>query len=327
MARHIDTSDKPAKKYRLTHRDIVRTRLALDFMQGNRLSSDELMSTYYRDVTESSFHKTFKRDREALAHEGLMLMETRHGTAKTWELDRTHALASADASQSERRITAYLLSTLSQTPFPLPFREMGEAACRIGQDSVQPQSPTQIPSGIREVLEHLSEAFQTKHTCELNYQALSDTSPRIRKLNVYGLFDLGGTTYAVGLRQKEGAPNAMRTLNLSRVTHVRICWDDPCYTIPTGFDISDYRLLPFELGSDEIYTATFYVSAPAAPLFRQRARKRGSITENPDGSLIWSISVAASEKAAVWAVESGIYPLSPAHLVQTWETLLTRSAS
>ena len=236
----------------------VQCRILLDLMGGEHISSEAIRQRYYQDLSTSSFHKTFQRDRAALEAEGIHLVERTHGLAKTWTLDAKWTLADmTSVSAEDARVVAALLRLAASDPSVPHHGTLGEAVARIGLSSCA--GPMQESQGSREpspTLATILEGIGRRKPVSIAYQSLTDDEPVRRTMCVWGLFSIGDTTYAVGPRTKAGAELAMRTYNLSRATSAEVLGREPSYEIPEDFRVSDWRLLPFEIGIDRV-PATF----------------------------------------------------------------------
>lgn len=315
---------RSTKVRHLGHRDALRARLALDLVDGKTLDAQQVRRRYYADVSDASFHKTFKRDRAALEGEGIHLVEEPVGTAKLWRLDRTRSLADLSAiDDEEARVAATLLRPLVNDGATANQGALGCAVARIGRNIDDALLGASERNCSQQVLSAVTEGLQTRRPCELTYTAVGEASARTRTLLTYGIFELGGNTYAVGLRRRAGAEDALRTLNLRRAAQARVRSDQGHYDVPADFDINDYRLLPFELGDESPMRARIYVSRACAPAFREQARKRGDQRPKQGGAIDWEIDVRNTQACASWCIEVGALPVGPAALVEAWEKLLT----
>lgn len=301
----------------------VQCRILLDLMGGEHISSEAIRQRYYQDLSTSSFHKTFQRDRAALEAEGIHMVERTHGLAKTWTLDAKWTLADmTSVSAEDARVVAALLRLAASDPSVPHHGTLGEAVARIGLSSCA--GPMQESQGSREpspTLATILEGIGRRKPVSIAYQSLTDDEPVRRTMCVWGLFSIGDTTYAVGPRTKAGAELAMRTYNLSRATSAEVLGREPSYEIPEDFRVSDWRLLPFEIGIDHV-PATFHVPQQALSGFLQLARRRGTMSADADGGSRWEIVARDVKGCARWAIAAGIYPLAPASLVEAWESLL-----
>lgn len=307
----------------LGHRDALRARLALDLVDGAALTAQQVTGRYYANVSASSFHKTFKRDRDALEAEGIYLVEEPVGTAKIWRLDRRRTIADLSATtDNEARVTATLLRPLIDDPTTANPSALGCAIARMGRDIADAGVGKTDPGCNQQTLATVAQALQERRPCELAYTARDEAEPVFRLMLVYGLFELGGCTYVVGLRKRNGKDDAIRTLNLARASAAVIRDELERYDIPADFDIADYRLLPFEIGPEEPAEATLYVSRSCAAAFREQARRRGTQRPKQGGSIEWRGTVRNTPACAAWCTEVGAIPLKPQTLVDAWEQLL-----
>ena len=306
---------------RLGHRDAQRMQLVLDLARGKRISTQDILGRYYQDVSPSSFPKTFKRDRDSLEAEGVYLAEETHGTSKTWTLDRKRTIADlSELDDDSARMLALIMQPLVTDPATADPSALGAAVARIGRD-ISPAIKREAHVCDRAVMDAVHEAFQRRLPCELSYQALSDSRPTSRLIRVFGIFELASSIYVVGLRSREGQSDAMRTLNLARAKRATVREDFAPYEIPTDFDVTDYQLLPFEIGEGPAVPIKAYVPRTAGPTFKAAARKRGFAEAHRGGAIVWTIAARDMPGAASWLIEVGALPLGPDSLVEAWLSL------
>lgn len=302
-------------------RDVLRCHIALDVLAEPSIPTERLVERYYATTSTSSLYKTLARDREALAEEGIHLTATSKGTSKVWSADRARTLAAGGLSDDDARGVQQALRPLISQEDPSGAAELGRALVRLGRDlsgNGLPQHDVASP----EALGAIATALGVRKPCELDYQALGDARGVTRILLPYGIFELAGATYVVGLRRKHGFEDAVRTLNLDRVRSARVLSDEPAYEIPADFRIEDYRLLPFEMGDGPATAATFFVPKAQVVPFRAEARRRGRVSARGGGALTWSITVRDIARAASWAPIAGVIPLDPPELVAAWRHVL-----
>lgn len=320
----------PMDKQQKQPRDYQRCCMALDLMSSTQLSSETIKRRYYQDVAESSFHKTFSRDRKELETEGLYLIERKQGSHKYWSVDKQRSFASVNTQGSatntnqisleECGVIAAILRGSLQSPNTADVNALGTAAARIGcgsGGSLQ-ELPAQELLCDNRVLQRVVEGINTKTPLTLSYKSLADTAAQIRVLQPWGMFVLGQHVYVVGLRKRNGQEDAIRTLNLERVETVELLEGEPSFEVPASFSVADYRLLPFEIGNNKQQLASFFVAATQIDDFKATARKRGTFTYRKDGTAIWSCPIKNIDEAVRWALEVGVAPLSPTELTQAW---------
>lgn len=319
----------PNKGGHIGHREVLRTRVALKLAEGTPLTGSDLKDRFYGDVAVTSFHKTFGRDCLKLEEEGIFLVEETHGTAKSYRLDGQRSLAKPTAKADEdARVLGTLFRPLAESPSTAGRRTLGEAIPRVTLSTCAGPGDVASPKTDCDplILETVADALRSRIPVELTYQAVADKRPKKRILSPMGMFSLKGSTYVVGLSEREGRDPAMRTYNLSRATSVKVREGDDHYEVPADFDINDWRLLPFEIGDDHV-EAVLYAGRDAVKAFKQSGPKSGTIQSRQGGACVWTGIVKDVNAAAKWCVEQGVWPLEPAELVDSWRGLLEGAIS
>ena len=325
--------EKPRKeKKTLERRHIMRTYLALDFIDGSTLTARELKGRYYAGLSDSSFHKTFKRDRDELEKAGIRVCETKDGQAKRWKIDASSLAGNLSEELDEySRITGTLARTLMRDPASSNPKALGPAIARASL-STGAGSAASAPAqdGFdANCLPTITEALRIRKPVLVNYQAKGDKAPQKRLFKPYGLFSTAGYVFVVGMRSKAGEADAMRTYNLSRVHGAQIEEDEPTFTVDHDFRLENYQFLPFEIGEGESTKAWFRIPqkrAKTAPDVTQRADRPGSERISRQGGAVdWSCYIHDVGAAARWAVENGLYPFEPPELVEEWKSLVGKA--
>lgn len=318
------------------HRNLTRCRITLDLLNAGSISGGEARARYYHDVAPSSFHKTFKRDRADLEDEGIHLVESCQGQSKDWSLDRDRTCADTSAldgllgdgikGDEAARVIATLMRPVA-TSASVMSPDLGQAVARMGRDTCAGprEAPASPPGCNEEVLATVTQGLRRHRPLLMQYQALADGRPLDRVVCPWGLFQLNGCVYLVCESRREGRDPGVRTYNLARATHAELLEEANAYEIPSDFSVSDYRLLPFEIG-DDCVRARMYVTREQAPSFEKAIRKRGHLELRQGGSRIWTVTVRDVARAAAWAIEQGVTPLEPDAVVEDWERLLRLAA-
>lgn len=320
-------ADQPTRRT-LIQRDILRLRLALDFMSGATLTAQDIIGRYYSGVSPSSFHKTFKRDRDALAAEGVYLIESTHGTSKAWRLDRQRSCAQPDR-QVDRlaQICALMLTPLLEDPEQPSRHELAHALARLGRTlGAGGGRSLQHGSCNEEVLSAVSKALANRQPCDIVYKSKADARPKTRHVLPYGVFMLGEDVYLVCLRSVKGKPDALRTLNLARATRATLAGAPGSYSIPADFSIGDHRLLPFEIGDEDPQEVRLFAPTTRAAHLRDEVGARGAVIESERGGVEWTGTSRNLRLTASWCVKAGAIPLAPQGLVYLWTTCLEEVA-
>lgn len=313
----------PKKGVQLGHRDRQRTGLAHRLIGGSKLNSEEIRQLFYGDVTNSSFHRTYKRDREALEAEGLFLTETRSGTAKAFGLADDVLVEGVTKSQDESFVAlGTMMRPLVEDSSTPDQYALGSAIARIALSTCGGPAPAESTelNCDPEVLRTCAAAMQMRKPVTISYKSLEDQAPDDRVLRPYGIFTLEGNVYVIGERSKDGQADAVRTYNLSRADEVQVQKDAPTYRIPDGFDLSDWPLKPFEIGRG--VPVVIYACRDEAAELKANAPKRGEVITKQGGAAEWHGPASDLRAAASWCVQYGFLPLEPEQFVSEWQSLL-----
>lgn len=308
----------------LGHRDLIRCRLIAEFMPGLKIASFRLRDSFYSSTSESSFHKTFSRDRDALAQEGVYLEETSSGSSKYWALNPISLADTTAASETERRTVAILLKAAKSAPDLATPNSLSSSIARIGQSGsvdIQ-QSPMREPYCDQTILAALSEALHTRTPINLSYRRAGDARAHKCILYPYGMFSLGRSIYVVGLRTIKDGEDAVHTFSTERIHGAKLLTTESPYTIPEDFSLDSYRLLPFEIGAETAQDCSFLVEKDLLSTFETAVHGRGAFEKSKGNFVVWKCSeLKNTPMAASWAIEVGAMPLSPASLVEQWKAL------
>ncbi len=334
---------KPSRKgVPLGHRDINRTRFAVDLINGpnKKFSSTELQERYFTDVKDSSFHKTFTRDTPKLEESGVYLTKSRQGTAREYSLDRERSLATRTTETDEILFElATLMRPLVSDPSTADAKELGFAIPRIALSTCSGPAASALPElednpEARNVLDKVNEARRQHRPLKLMYQPAGAGEPSERVVCPYGIFTYNGAIYLVGLRRKEGSESKIRTYRLSRASSPEVLKDADVYQIPSGFSAQDRIFKPFEVGEDNKdgrRHAVVYARRGEADRLKNEAPKAGKLTTIQGGAARWTDTdgtVVRNFKAlASWCVGHGFIPLEPQEVVGEWHSLLTNAES
>lgn len=271
----------------------------------NPLSTTQIRHEFYpMDMSDASFRKAFQRDRQHLAMAGISLRSKRLSKETiTWEID-------ADSSfVKEGTITAADALTLDMLLVPLasdpsfPYaRDLRLALTKIDR-AFDGSSHAAIPPEARRRnnnLTRLEDCMVAKHTARIVY-VRADESSVTRIVAPYGFFFFRGVTYMVALSTEspETPPHTYRIDRVQSVSEQR----NMSYEIPADFDVRDFILHPFQLGS------TIYIS--------KLRQKDGTIRREP---------VSDEGIAASWCIAEEVTPLEPSTLVDEWKRRLQKMA-
>lgn len=320
----MEQSNNPKTREK-QHREFPQCCVMLELMHTHGEDGGSLYNSQYKDdVSESSFHRTFDRDRKALAREGIYLKEERisGGSSKRWKIDEAKTFASVENySKLERRTTATLLDALINNPETLNTGELADCIAKIGQGLCDIPQEVQNDSLLcpKTVLETVKQALYGRIPLNLKYR---NSKHKKCIFYPYGMFSLGRYMYVVGLRTS-GEDSAIRTYNLQRINErsLKLLEKKEPYSIPADFNIDKYYYLPFEIGTDERQSIRLYIDKRSLTNFTLAVHGRGQLEKRDDGSAIWSGEMVNTAMAASWCIENDAIPLGPDSLVDAWTAL------
>ena len=111
-------------------------------------------------------------------------------------------------------------------------------------------------------------------------------------------YAVGQSTHVIGLREP---PGKLRTFKIERIEHAELT-SDP-YTLPPGFDprdvLADAWGIWYTEGEPQTVTLRFHPRA-AARVRETRWHASETLTDLPDGSLLWSARVAEPREMLPW---------------------------
>ncbi len=281
------------------------------------LSSEDIRSEYYPDVSVDTFQKQFRRDRERLVLCGLTVRETPRGG---WAADETSFADRLDLDPTE--VAALDITCLQLVEDPsFPYRDdlrLALAKIDSGYEAFPRAAAPQASAQDRNVLA-LLRAQEARHAVRVTYtDAHGRTSERT--LAVWGVFGLRGHTYFIApeLDAERGEPRTWRDDRFGSVREL----GGVSYRIPPDFCAEDYRRLPFQIGAAQLYV-TFRVPKTATEEARSAMAANGEVEENPQtGREYWTVEASDLNAAARWAVANGLVPTSPVALAEVWRDLL-----
>lgn len=295
--------------------------LALEFMNARApVPSSAVQEEFYPGLSADSFRKAFSRDRSALLACGLVIEERpARGSESSWEANAELSFASgAELDPMEAAaLDVACRPLLDEGEFPLAG-DLRLALAKITRAFAE--SVVAVPAHERATSRHLPlicGCLISRHAIAIDYaNARGETSQR--SVAPLGLFSLRGRTYLVAMGV-DGEDQEVRTYRVDRILKAREL-AGVTYEVPEDFSVSDWRLLPFQMGSP-VANACFHVPASREAEVRRASLGHGLFEAADDGAL-WTVSASSLEDAAAWAVSQGIRPVSPAPLVDAWEHVL-----
>lgn len=296
------------------------------------ISAEELE---YGDGNRESALRKFRRDREKLAEQGVIVREIRpEGAPETeaslWGIDReaTHAdmglILQEDAETLIDIIDGHLMRS------DVPYRGVLE---RIRAKVLGAAGPEELATGGERVghaaevaddpvLETIWAALALRRRLPMTYQDAEGRESR-RTVAVFGIFTLEGRSYFVG----EDEEGRIRTFRADRV--LRAGRPRGSYAIPADFNIDDYLFLPFDFAPGAGAEVAFSLSREATDEeVRTATRGRGAVEER-DGERIWRVRARDVRAAASWGLSHrtplAVRPIDPPELIEAWNDLIRKA--
>ena len=292
--------------------------LATRFMESRApISSQEIHSNFYADLSDASFGRAFDRDRDSLALCGLSVQKCgTDGTYALWKVDEDASYADGTAISAQEAYAFALACRplLDAEGFPLS-EDLGYALMKIYNsfDTAAEGAPGSHKDSPEELA--LCRAMASGQALQLVYER-ADGQRSARLVAPYGTFSFRERLYVVGPQlQKDGevVPDSMRTYRMDRVASAKL--SQTRFEVPLDFDVADYRKLPFQMGA-AVCEGRFEVPASA----RAAVRGAGAALGENDDELVAAVSDL--QDAAAWAISVGARPVAPPELVDTWKAQL-----
>ncbi|WP_322152633.1 WYL domain-containing protein [Paratractidigestivibacter sp.] len=290
---------------------------------GGPVSTSMVDERFYADLGDENRRKTFKRDRDLLAEAGIVIREagtqpvSGGGSEKLWEADAEASFASETELEPLEAIGLDIAcQPLLEDPGFVFSRALRRALAKIDRTFGDPdQAVAANTPQVDAVTEVISDCIESGVAAHISYRDANGAQSE-RLFAPLGTFSLRGRGYAVGDMVEEGG--ARRTLRLDRILGAERTATR--YDAPVGFDINEYRRLPFQIGEAR-FDAVFEVPTEREADLRRAAIGKGKFAQL-DGRLTWRVDGVDEKAAAAWAVAQGIRPLSPQAVVDAWKRCL-----
>ncbi len=290
------------------------------------MTSTEVNTKYYPDLSAESFRKAFIRDRRKLALCGLVIKRTnKQPDEPLWVADAEASFAPANAlTQKEALVLDLACAPLASDPsFPYG-NDLRMALTKIDR-SFSGASMARISPKAKQrstLLTKIESCFTHQHAANITYDK-ADGARIERTVGVMGFFTLRRNTYFVGQTlSKGGVPvtGQVRTYRLSRLASVSEL-AKVSYVVPPDFDVDDYKRLPFQLG-DTTCVGRMRTPVPVPADMRALIHQYGSNITSNDDCITWECEISDVALAASWCIAGRTMPLQPQELVCAWRTTL-----
>lgn len=290
------------------------------------MTSTEVNTKYYPDLSAESFRKAFIRDRRKLALCGLVIKRTnKQPDEPLWIADAEASFAPANVlTQKEALVLDLACAPLASDPsFPygndlrMALAKIDRSFSGVSMARISPKAKLRST-----LLTKIESCFTHRHAAAITYDK-ADGTHIDRTVGVLGFFTLRRNTYFMGQTlSKDGTPVAgqVRTYRLSRLASVGEL-SKVSYVVPPDFDVDDYRRLPFQIG-DITCVGRLRTPEPIPEDMRAVIRQYGSNITSDDACITWECEISDASQAASWCIAKRTTPLQPDELVCAWRTTL-----
>lgn len=283
---------------------------------------------YPADQDDAAFLRMFERDKEALRAAGLVIDVRKVDEAEAYRLDveatfQRPVLLTA----SERATLKAAAAALADDP-GFPFGEdLMRALAKLG--AAGEEGPLAVADFAEagdqgSAARMLAEAVQRRKRVAFDYTN-AQGEHKHHQVEPYGVFFREGRWYLIG---RDVERDEVRTYASARMAGLEVNTArprTPDFERPQDFDVSEHERLPFQYGG-EAALATVRIDAEIAWRAARLTRGRGTLAEQPDGSLVWRIEAHDLRGLAEWLIEEGpgLVPMDPPELVESMRTALTK---
>ena len=280
-------------------------------------------------LSADTLGKRFRRARERLGDCGIVIRQTGAGLTDgpRYLLDPTLSFAQTDElalTHDEVMTLASLLAYCVGGEFPFKAdllkacRRILDIAGHTEQIAIHADEASADP-----VVQAASDALAQRRPLRFKYlDAHGNTSDRV--VEPYAVRTRRGMTYLVGRDQARSTVRVFRMDRVQPSPKPRVLEADGPYAIPADFDPSEFFMLPFQYGEDELFEAIF-TAVEDIDEYEDGRLTEGHGTWEPAGSRghaagsVWTISARDLSGLACWsaASEHSLTPVEPACLVDT----------
>lgn len=289
--------------------------LAMDLMSSDTpVPVARLRERHFPELRSEAARKKLSRARETLESCGLTIRQSRVNGAVAWSVD-PNCYPNGRLEKNDVEVVRLLVSPLLGDG---GFAHRGDLRFALMKLGASPSASN--AEGLLEdnhVLETLRHCLGSRRMVELDYEDAEGNKTH-RRVAPLGLFDLRGHTYLVCSNDGTGGAESIRTMRADRMSHARRTND--AFDYPDGFDVNDYRLLPFQMGAP-VAVCTFRVPEGVSSRLVEITLGEGRLYDGEDGAL-WDVSASNLDDAAAWAIAHGLIPKAPTGLVESWLRLL-----
>ncbi|MCL6518206.1 MAG: WYL domain-containing protein [Armatimonadetes bacterium] len=153
-----------------------------------------------------------------------------------------------------------------------------------------------------EVLNTISRAISSHNPIEIKYYAAHSGETTKRKVDPYGLTFRFGAWYLIGFCHLRGD---IRTFGVDRIRSIHVLKDH--FRYPTNFDLEEYLSHGWQLQADAEPEKIILRFSPKITRWISGCRfhPHQKITKEPDGSILFEVTVAGVDEIKHWVLSFG----------------------
>jgi proteasome accessory factor B len=284
------------------------------------------------DNDQRAFQQMFERDKSHLRECGIVLETDRQGSAYRIDRERSTFKPGLDVSAREVTSLLYIGKVALADPSFLDKEDLRFALTKIRAELVwgpghaeAPKLDASLPDGTGtkaaaaahpiDNVHRLRDAILDRKKVTIDYRDSTGKITRKRTIRPYGDFSNNAVWYTVAYDESRDDIRVFRADRIESLRRGNDTSSKPAYTIPASFDVNDYIKLPFQYGPTR-FTAVFHINEPIPASIKATASKEGSLQEQGNGSVLWSVEANSYELASRWAIANGpgIVPVNPPEL-------------
>lgn len=278
---------------------------------------------YPEEQDTAAFLRMFERDKEALRAAGLVLDVSKVAGVEAYRLDATATFTRPVVLTPTELATVRAVAGALSGDTGFPFGEdLALALGKLGAGSEA--GPIAVADLVEEtpgvqaaVARELAEAVQSRKCVAFDYTNAAGERKH-HTVEPYGVFFREGRWYLAG---RDRDLDDVRTYALARMQDVLVNAvrpRTPDFERPAHFDVRDHERLPFQYGPAAV-SAVVRFDPDTAWRAARLARGRGTLAEQPDGSVLWTVEARDLRRLAEWLTDEGpgITGVAPPELLRT----------
>lgn len=258
---------------------------------------------------EAAFLRMFERDKDDLRAAGLALQVAKRDEVEAYRLDPkgTYSAEIVLSAGEVAAIRAVGAALVDDPAFPYGedlrlalAKTMPSLACR---SAARARIADEAPEAQGAATAALTTALETRKRATFGYtNSLGEQREHV--VEPHGLFLREGRWYLVSRDVDLDSMRVHAVMRMSGLTINALKPKSPDFERLEGFDVRRWIGLPFQYGETG-FEATVRFSADCAWRAPLLSAGSGSLSDMPDGSVVWTVTARDVDRLARWIVENG----------------------